>query len=348
MYIFSEEHFYKLRNRNVKDKILVLFLEKKHNKLTFKSWMKKLYIIYYDHELDNLLEGLEYLDIDKKVNRKLRNLPNSLKYLSIRNYNFPIDNLPNNLEELHLCNCHHPLDKIPKTVKKLTINNNDYLDTIPDNIEYLEISGLYDKCQITKYPLKLNYLVLGGLTQNLDNLPNTLYGLKLNNYTLPIDNLPINIEKLELTYYRGQIDFLPINLKILHLCKCSEINSFENLPENLEVLSIVKYDKEIKMLPDNLKVLYIYGYSPKKIYFPKNLQELNLTSYTYERDSDYEYNYDIELEGLPVSLKKITLYENHKTKEILRNIRKKFDNRIEMYVEIENKPLKVGEEYFID
>ncbi len=338
IYIYSEDEFYQLVENDVIDKKLVIRLPKEHNKLTFQPWMKKLYIDEYYHELDNLLEGLECLHIQKEHKGNLR-LPNSLKYLFLDNYNYESDILPDNLEELLIRKCQCPLDKLPKSVKKLNIGNNNYLDTIPDNIEYLDVSSGC-KGQFTKYPAKLNFLILRDYTYNLDNLPNTLYGLRLIEYTLPIDNLPFNLERLEMSCYEGEINFLPINLKILHLCGCSGIKSFDNLPENLEVLSIMGYDKEIKILPDNLKELYISGYKPKKIYFPKNLLELKITSYTYD--------YDVELEELPMSLRKITLNDNRKTKENLRNIRNKFSDRIEMYVVIENKPLKVGEEYFID
>lgn len=77
----------------------------------------------FNHKIDNLSNGLQYLILGNHFNQRIDLLPSTLKKLVLgRDFNQPLDNLPNGLEELYLglCFSHH-LTCLPESIRKIVI-----------------------------------------------------------------------------------------------------------------------------------------------------------------------------------------------------------------------------------
>lgn len=106
-------------------KLEKLILYEYQTKLTnLPNTLKELHIRHYDFIFDFLPKGLEKL-ILYRYNKKLDNLPNSLKELQVENYNFSFDFLPEGIEILRIPNYQKQLNDLPSSVKEIWIYNHD-------------------------------------------------------------------------------------------------------------------------------------------------------------------------------------------------------------------------------
>jgi len=90
----------------------------------------------FNHPLDFLPSGLEYLELPNGFNHPLNNLPCSLKYLKIGNkFNYDLNSLPDSIEKLVLpSNYKKEIKRFPKNLKMISICN-EYEFPIPEHIE---------------------------------------------------------------------------------------------------------------------------------------------------------------------------------------------------------------------
>ncbi len=244
-------------------------------------------------EKDTLPEGLEVLKLKRRTHG-LKNLPRSLKILSIGNYNynykqkFEKDTLPEGLEVLELGGCSQELQYLPKTLKKLSIRGHYEYNfkkyTFPEGLEVLELR---------EYGQELQYL-----PKNLKKLSiKDHYEYDLKKYTLPEG---LEILKLPESYVK-KLDYLPKSLKKLVVRGFEQKFEKNTLPEGLEVLKLgYGNDQKLENLPKSLKKISIsYNHKSEEHNFPEGLIELEL---------GYNFAYEKELlKYLPKSLKKLTV-----------------------------------------
>lgn len=149
----------------------ILILGKKFNSkiFNFPPNLKYLYIgKSYTYELDNLPNNLETLIIDgvyktnilypnnlkhfiistdSEFDMELKNLPNTLVYLSIQNnYTHQISNLPESIICLELGDYYNGnIAQFPKKIKKIKFSNNFKYDFtyLPESLEIIELFSSY-------------------------------------------------------------------------------------------------------------------------------------------------------------------------------------------------------------
>jgi hypothetical protein len=184
------------------------------------------------------------------------------------------------------------LNQLPDQLKKISLGNgfnNKSVNLIPDSVEFLSFGNKFDK-PISKYPTNLETLIFGkNFNQSLDNLPSSLINITfgcsfnqpINNlpeklsslffdsstfsyFNQPINNLPNSLKKIVFSYnFNQSIDYLPNSVEELVLGYDFN-HSIDNLPNSVKILRLdYKFKKPIKILPNNLKELYVK--EPKSI-----------------------------------------------------------------------------------
>lgn len=165
----------------------------------------------FNLELGRLPKLIELEIYSKNFNKQVYNLPKSLKYLTLwsgtfnqpLNYlpkinnlsiNCPrlyikINKLPNSLEKLEIINNQHNIiEKLPNNLKSLCLCKTTFedfdLNFLPNNLEVLEIFGLYFYKKLRGIPKSIKQIFFQQCNFNnnvLDNLPNKLKFLDINN-----------------------------------------------------------------------------------------------------------------------------------------------------------------------
>lgn len=225
----------------------------------------KVFIIYQNKidNLDNLVDGLEYLDCHSNNLIELNNLPSTLIKLDCsKNKIKLLDNLPQNLITL---NCsHNPISSF---------------ENLPFSIQVLN-------CSYT-------------LITNLDYLPEIIeLNAKCNSKLTNLSNLPSSLEKL---IFDNEISILPLPNKLKEVyapTKCMNLNNMisKKYKSSKKIFVIYKNNKikkiyynYIKYIMDNfiiililiLIVIYIFG--NKENFDSNNLnQPSGLYNYFFE------------------------------------------------------------------
>jgi len=221
-----------------------------------------------------------------KYEEPLRNLPESLKILILRNYGGNLDKLPDQLHTLHLYEYEEKITKLPDSLKMFRIEP-DFADIseLPDGLEILKLFVNLDE-PLEVLPSNLKVLKTYGENIILDNLPQNLEKLAIMGYNNgSLDNLPNSLISLNLLNLQSDnefnFDFLPMNLKVLYLPSDCNKNKFDNLPSSIEELYIGKYFNDmLNNLPPNLKKLH---FTPKNRmtfpiqHLPKSLETISIS-----------------------------------------------------------------------
>lgn len=249
------------------------------------------------------LTRLEELGLRGSFNDQIKFLPQTLKVLDLGiHFDKSIDFINDlKLIELHLHHFYYDkeIKSLPITLKKLTImsSSKDYSNLITDlkSLEILKINGNFNSYIISTFPPSLKKLILSCSNTNT----NTISELKI--------NLP-NLEQLELFGNINQyIISFPSSLKKLNLgIRFDQSLNLTNLTNltNLEELRLsTKFNQPIdNELPLSLKVLTIDKGFKQSTEFIANM--INLEHLVLHKQFDQNIN------KLPPSLKRITLYSN--------------------------------------
>lgn len=239
---------------------------------------------YFNQELDNLPNGIRFLELDINFSKSLTTLPDSLislRYQSEYPLNFEL--LPLNLKKLDLTNS----------------NINYKIKNFPVNLEHLILPKNYNE-SLSDIPIKLKYIKFGqNFNKSIDNLIQInhesslqIIDLSSSDFDYPINNLPVNLKVLILGNKFNQVlDYLPEGILLLSTGN-SFIHPLDKLPEGLEVLII---GNNFNNTLNNL---------------PSSLQELVLNSYVF---NESVYN-------LPTNIKKFYIHSKSTIKNQLKNI----------------------------
>ncbi len=236
------------------------------------------------------------------------------------------------------------INKFFYTFPYVTLNFNNSIDEIPDNITHVQIKGIFNQPIyklssslvylelgykfnniIKEYPRTLKYLIFGDcFNQELGNLPENLIYLQLGrNFNKSLDNLPSSIKYLYLldSKFNNSVDNIPNKIKELVLT--GNFNkSIDNLPTSLQSLLLGnKFNQPIDNLPRNLLCLRIENsidgpvrnlpFGLKYLIFKGHVKNNNILLPKYLESFSYCFdNKDIgffDINELPETLTNLTL-----------------------------------------
>lgn len=154
----------------------------------------------FNQPINNLPNGIEYLELSGQFNQSLTNLPNTLKYLylNINNCSNSLDYLPSGLEYLILSN-RTGIETIygnnlPIDLKELYIDgyNKTLFGIFPGGLQILYINGKQNKLDLSlKLPQNLKTFIFNDNTEwnkeNLNILKQIIFPKSLMVIMLPID-----------------------------------------------------------------------------------------------------------------------------------------------------------------
>lgn len=237
---------------------------------------------------------------------ELIQLPNSLRYLKLGNYNKPLCVLPEGLETLIIggWDCNTVITGIlPSTLEKLILNGFNHpiiKGDLPKSLKYLKLRMFNKEIKPNVLPPNLHTLIFG-------------------NFDFPIlpKVLPKNLNTFEVGWkfnHPIKENILPIYLKSLIFSDTSCFNQqfvIGSLPENLERLIFIdgpnggcvynqKFNKNV--LPDKLVELTLcceYNQPFELGVLPKSLEKIKLSS--------GDYNQPIEEGVLPANVKEVKI-----------------------------------------
>lgn len=281
--------------------------------------LKILHLPIYHHKLDNLPLELEHLhlSIDNTFAHSFDYLPDTLKILSITNYdnivNINIDNLPNGLEKLLLGDrIYCGLNNLPRNLKTLhlTKKNIDMINNLPDELEELNIpiNYKYLKNIVKLKKLKKLKKIFIGQSCSFDSSVTSSFDLK---------SIPNSVEEIVFgDNFNQKLSHLPSKVKkITFGFNFNHLIDYGDLPDSIEYLEFTcNFNQAIVKYPSNLKVLKFGENHPAMVsdghenfnYKFKNLP----TTLEILKFSEYSrYSYFGELE-LPDSIKILQLGKN--------------------------------------
>lgn len=136
----------------------------------YYKWNNNMQLVYKDftfHQpLDNLHDGLEYLELYGNKSKELRNLPASLKFLLIYwKCHINLEYLPESLEVLYLDYTKLPHDSqsnLPRGLKELYLNGgvDGTIRELPDGLKVLYLNGIYTQLdKFIKLPAELHTFI---------------------------------------------------------------------------------------------------------------------------------------------------------------------------------------------
>ena len=209
-----------------------------------------------------------------------------------------VDIIPDNIHHLSLTYCDITNMKLPKNLKKISIidcaihkknfyyyiylffqiiykkfslfenamlffhngciNHKININSLPDSIEYLEIST---NCYVMQYPIMLQKLLIykGGYNFDFYNfnlkLPNSLTHLSLPPIKYNNLELPPNLKYLNLKGFIGKIIYPP-SLKYLNVY--SSTFNFSTIPSTVKNIGIRSNNISIDNLPTHIKKIRLY------------------------------------------------------------------------------------------
>jgi hypothetical protein len=279
-----------------------------------------------NRHLPILPNNLTSLIIGRYVKHNLKQLPPSLRFLSMYYYSGVFFELSSNLIHLdiwcytnditisELNTLYERTKTLPNELRKLYWYSDIKLSHLPSKLMYVFIGSSYNhelpeipnsllelnigcnfNCAISKLSNKLLYLALGNsFNKYLPELPTTLKHLELgDSFNQVLPNLPSTLKHLELGDSFNQI--LP------------------NLPSTLEHLKLgLSYSREL-VIPSGLHTL-IWRCKQQLPKLPRNLKVLKLGEV---------FNHKIH--NIPHTVKKIEIHSNYKYKD---NLIKRYKDRV--------------------
>lgn len=142
--------------------------------------------IFIDDEFDNFLtekmikkiSEFKHVKFGEKFNHEINNLPDGLKSIEFNSkFNQTIDNLPNSLENLILKgNFNQKIDNLPLNLKKLDLGYsfNQKIDYLPESLETLILSYYFNQ-KISFLPIGLKELSIQYYRKDFNNLPQQVF-----------------------------------------------------------------------------------------------------------------------------------------------------------------------------
>jgi hypothetical protein len=235
------------------------------------------------------------------------------------------DTINTNINNILLKISNIQISNLTITYHKLNINTNNF----PDTIRFLSLqSSTHFINYINNLPDNLEYLTILNCCRNSDNflpfklLNNLPSNLKLLNITLnkfiKIEIFPPNLEELYITPYASKncfdLDTLPTGLKVLdisgikYLDECPNLN---NLPNTIKRL--ILYELKLESIPDSIEEIYIHSFSKytKIDKISSNLKTIILIYPGLDYDLDYYLRLEINKFKLYLKNNNIILYEKN-------------------------------------
>jgi hypothetical protein len=235
----------------------------------------------FSQSLDNLPKKLLILIINSsKIKCMLDKLPETLEYLSLKNYNKSLRNLPNSLKIITIDTGSQKNFTVPKSVIALEFLSSCSSSSfdLPENLTHISFGFRFNK-YIESYPKTLTHIEFSNnYNQPVDNLPDNLKFISFgNHFNQPIDKLPDSITHLIIpgTYFDKSLDKLPMNLEYLFVFSLKSLgfapslsylkfnmvneksaNVLDNLPCSLQFI-VVKPHMNLKIkLPHGCKIVH--------------------------------------------------------------------------------------------
>ena len=180
---------------------------------------------------------------------------------------------------------------------------NQKINNLPNSLTHLTFGNNFNQ-EVNNLPNSITHLTFGrSFNQDVNNLPNSITHLIFGwNFNQEVNNLSNSITHLTFGYHFNQeVNNLPNSIThlIFGVCFNQEVN---NLPNSLTHLIFgsnfnqkVDLSFNIKYLKLNCNNLYLIDY------LPNSIEELEL-----------DYHFDLELNNLPSSIKKISFHINSK------------------------------------
>ena len=317
------------------NKPLDLELINKYKNLIFSNYI--LNNDLFDKYKNNDIIFMQY--IGSKFNQEVNNLPNSLTHLTFGNdFNQEVNNLPNSLTHL-----------------TFDSHFNQEVNNLPNSLTHLTFGYDFNQ-EVNNLPNTLIHLIFGwsfgwSFNREVNNLPKHLIQLTFgDNFNQEVNNLPNSLTHLIFGWYFNQeVNNLPNSL--IHLTFGVEFNQpINNLPNSLTHLTFrCDFNQKIKQLPNSLTHL-TFGYNfNQKVDLSFNIKYLKLdcnNQYLIDNLHDgieelvLEHNFDLELNNLPSSIKKISFDKNSSYNKEL-NCLPNFIEIIELPYYYMNKILKI-------
>uniref|UniRef100_A0A6C0HKV1 Uncharacterized protein n=1 Tax=viral metagenome TaxID=1070528 RepID=A0A6C0HKV1_9ZZZZ len=314
----------------------------------------------YNEPLDWIPEGVESINFQSftqeiiKFNCPINKLSSTIKSIKLYgNYDQPLDNLPPNLLSLTISTLKYSysLDNLPFPLKELFIYTCKeycgYLDSLPPNLEILDIKTNYNK-PLDNLPklLKKLYICSSIFNQPLNNLPgvenidiiNTRQTLRKKNllenrknekviysglemlsmftikFNQPLDNLPPTLKYLYINgnIFNHPVNNLPFNLLTLYIYSNIFNQSIDNLPCRLKYFQISSetFNHSINYLSNSINELYLtlLAFNQSISKLPKCLHNLHINCPHID---------NINILKLPANLRFIKIYNNKKLQDKL-------------------------------
>lgn len=225
--------------------------------------------VYTDTISDEILKLIDEheitkLELIKKINHPIDNLPNIITELVLHNAETSqLYDLPNSITNLYLVNFVGQLDCLCSTVKTIDFGSkfNSDVKNLPEKLEELKFGDAFNK-SVDFLPECLKIIIFGeSFNQNVNNLPNKLERIFFGkNFSQPIDKLPDSVVYISFNWI-GKFN-----------------QPIFKLPEKLEELYFNnEFNNYICDLPSGLKKITLGSKFNKPIYINKRLEKIKLS-----------------------------------------------------------------------
>lgn len=234
--------------------------------------------------------SLIWIKFTDKFNKPIRNLPPTVKDVTIENENYRYVYLG-----------------LPDSVTNLEVYCNIEFNTLPDSIIRIDLKGTFN-APIYTLPPHIRVLIIETNLFNqpiiLDNNYPDFIGLHLKSAQFDsVLQIPetTRIVYLDIEEFNQPFSFENVSIKDLVFISDEYTQQLEYFPKTLEtlVLQIPEYRGPV-FLPDSIEYLNIMSYYPDVVNLPKNLKELEI--YTNETFGWFEME-------IPDSVNIIELYD---------------------------------------
>lgn len=189
----------------------------------------------FNQSINNLPNGIEYLELRGEFNQPLDNLPNTLKYLYINTFEFnhSLDYLPSGLEYLILETSNISINNYPIGLKELYIHKNCSFSfyNLPIGLKTLFINGKYNVLNESfKLPDNIETLIFNDCNWNKHNLKilkNIQYPKKMMKIILPLHYIK------DYSFFKDKIFRECSNNCNIKFKEFNDVNTFYELIKNI-------------------------------------------------------------------------------------------------------------------
>jgi len=200
------------------------------------------YLYNYNKCIDNLPEGITYINLGNVFNQEIKKMPSTLTFIRFgTNFNQGIQNFSRNLRVIILSRYfNQPITDedvnsiLPPQLEAIYLgsNFNQPIGILPKSIKIILFGSCFDQ-SIDDLPEGIKIICFGLSICNItDKLINVFSGINFGNKTKSISKLPSSLEKIYTSHSNKQIF-----QNYQHLCdkNFSHINFFDlvGLPENI-------------------------------------------------------------------------------------------------------------------